>query len=101
MAAEQAAELAEVNVAVVPTKTIPQGISALLAFHPDAALDANRESMQSASKDVKTGQVTYAVRDTQIDGMTIEKIISWGLPMERLKRLLRTNWKQSDHCSMK
>ncbi|MFD2760491.1 hypothetical protein ACFSUO_05835, partial [Lentibacillus juripiscarius] len=56
-----------------PTKTIPQGISALLAFHPDAALDANRESMQSASKDVKTGQVTYAVRDTQIDGMTIEK----------------------------
>ncbi|RYG73910.1 DAK2 domain-containing protein [Lentibacillus lipolyticus] len=73
MAAEQAAELADVHAAVVSTKTIPQGISALLAFHPDAALDENREAMQAASQDVKTGQVTYAVRDTQIDGITIEK----------------------------
>ncbi|GAA0445545.1 DAK2 domain-containing protein [Lentibacillus halophilus] len=73
MAAEQAAELADDHATVVPTTSIPQGISALLAFHPEAAMDDNRSNMQSASKDVKTGQVTYAVRDTQIDGMTIEK----------------------------
>lgn len=72
MAAEQAAELAEVNVAVVPTKTIPQGISALLAFHPEEDLEANRDNMLEASSQVKTGQITYAVRDTQIDGITIE-----------------------------
>lgn len=72
MAADQAAELADGNVVVVPTKTIPQGMSALLAFHPDVAIDKNKENMIEASKQVKTGQVTYAVRDTQIDGMTIE-----------------------------
>ncbi|WP_194709705.1 DAK2 domain-containing protein [Radiobacillus deserti] len=79
MAAEQAAELANDNVAVVPTKTIPQGMSALLAFHPDASLEENRGSMEEASQQVKTGQVTYAVRDTQIDGMSIEKGNFMGL----------------------
>lgn len=72
MAAEQAAELAEENVAVVATKTIPQGISALLAFHPEEGLGANKDNMLEASSQVKTGQITYAVRDTQIDGITIE-----------------------------
>lgn len=72
MAADQAAELAEVNVRVVPTKTIPQGISAMLSFHPDTDIDANKEAMDEARSHVKTGQVTYAVRDTQIDGITIE-----------------------------
>ncbi|WP_010530498.1 DAK2 domain-containing protein [Lentibacillus jeotgali] len=79
MAAEQAAEMAEVNVAVVSTKTIPQGISALLAFHPEAAVDANQQSMEAAGNEVKTGQVTYAIRDTKIDGMTIEKGHFMGL----------------------
>lgn len=73
MAADQAAELAEGNVAVIPTKTIPQGISALLAFHPEADLETNSKVMEEASKQVKTGQITYAVRDTQIEGITIEK----------------------------
>ncbi|MGY0692347.1 DAK2 domain-containing protein [Virgibacillus sp. FSP13] len=73
MAAEQAAELADDNVQVVPTKTIPQGISAILAFHPEADINENKKLMEQASKQVKTGQVTYAVRDTQIDGITIEK----------------------------
>ncbi|MFS0672394.1 DAK2 domain-containing protein [Ornithinibacillus sp. 179-J 7C1 HS] len=72
MAAEQAAELTEVNAAVVATKTIPQGISALLAFHPEEDLESNRENMLEASSHVKTGQITYAVRDTQIDGISIE-----------------------------
>lgn len=72
MAAEQAADLADQDVEVVPTQTIPQGISALLAFHPEAEIQANKEMMDDARKQVKTGQVTYAVRDTKIDGITIE-----------------------------
>lgn len=73
MAAEQAAELSEADVAVVPTRTIPQGISAMLVFDPEVDLVSNQQTMESASKEVKTGQITYAVRDTQIDGITIEK----------------------------
>ena len=73
MAAEQAAELAEVEVAVIPTKTIPQGMSALLGFNPETDLEANKEEMISLISEVKTGQITYAVRDTQIDGLNIEK----------------------------
>lgn len=72
MAADQAAEIADVNVRVIPTKTIPQGISAMLAFHPESDIDGNKEAMNEARSHVKTGQVTYAVRDTQIDGITIE-----------------------------
>src|SRR5690625_2980516 len=55
MAAEQAAELAEENVAVVPTQTIPQGISAMLAFHPEVAITENKQMMDEARKQVKTG----------------------------------------------
>ena len=85
MAAEQAAELAEVDVAVVPTKTIPQGISALLAFHPENGLDDNKQQMELASQHVKTGQVTYAVRDTKIDGINIEKDHFMGLVDGKIK----------------
>ncbi|MBN8234399.1 DAK2 domain-containing protein [Halobacillus kuroshimensis] len=73
MAAEQAAEMAEAEVAVIPTKTIPQGMSAMLGFNPEADLDTNKEEMISLMSEVKTGQITYAVRDTQIDGLDIEK----------------------------
>lgn len=79
MAADQAAELAEGNVVVVPTKTIPQGISAMLAFHPESDIDENKQTMDEARKHVKTGQITYAVRDTQIDGISIEKGSFMGL----------------------
>lgn len=85
MAAEQAAELADINTEVVPTKTIPQGISALLAFHPDVAIKENRITMEEASTHVKTGQVTYAVRDTQIDGITIEKDHFMGIADGKIK----------------
>lgn len=73
MAAEQAAELAGDHVGVVPTSTIPQGISAILVFDEEAGLADNIEQMTEAAGFVKTGQVTYAVRDTQIDGLTISK----------------------------
>lgn len=79
MAAEQAAKLSKDEVIVVPTKTIPQGMSALLAFHPDSTLETNKANMLEASKQVKTGQITYAVRDTQIDGLTIENGNFMGL----------------------
>ncbi len=73
MAAEQAAEVSEEDVIVVPTKTVPQGLAALLAFNPTADLLANKEGMTEAFSHVKTGQITYAVRDTNIDGIEIEK----------------------------
>lgn len=73
MAAEQAKALAEVNVEVVPTETIPQGISSLLAFNPGVDIKENQQQMTHEFGHVKTGQVTYAVRDTRINGMTIAK----------------------------
>lgn len=85
MAAEQAAELADQDVLVVPTQTIPQGISAILAFHPDADIVTNKEIMDEARKQVKTGQVTYAVRDTQIDGITIENGNFMGIADGKIK----------------
>lgn len=107
MAAEQAAELSEENVTVVPTKTIPQGMSAMLAFQPESSLSDNHQSMASASELVKTGQITYAVRDTQIDGMTIEKGHFMGLAdgkieatdkdkLETAKKLLRQMISEED-----
>ncbi|MCM3587147.1 DAK2 domain-containing protein [Mesobacillus maritimus] len=72
MAAEQAAELAEEDVIVIPSKTVPQGMSALLAFNPGADLAGNQSEMTEAMNHVKTGQLTFAVRDTSIDGLEIE-----------------------------
>lgn len=73
MAAEQAVEVMEKDVVVVPTKTVPQGMSALLAFNPTQDLMTNKETMTEALDHVKTGQITFAVRNTNIDGLTIEK----------------------------
>lgn len=73
MAAEQAASVVEANVVVVPSRTVPQGMSALLAFNPSGELEANQSSMTDALSNVKTGQITYAVRDTNIDGIDISK----------------------------
>lgn len=85
MAAEQAAELAGDQVKVVLTESIPQGISALLAFNPDLNLDKNKDIMNSAMAEVKTGQVTYAVRDTKINGITIEKGNFMGITDSKIK----------------
>lgn len=73
MAAEQAAELLDIEAAVVPTTDVPQGMSALLAFNPVASVEDNQATMASASKHVKSGSVTFAVRDTSIDGVEIKK----------------------------
>lgn len=73
MAAKQAEQLAEHSVVVLPAKTIPQGIAALFAFDSDANQDENTANMQGAMDDVKTGLVTYATRDTVINGIEIQK----------------------------
>lgn len=74
MAANQAAEVTEdVTVKVIPTKTIPQGYSSLLIFNPAQDIDTNFQSMVQQVKEVKSGQVTYAVRDTQYNGLVIKK----------------------------
>lgn len=73
LAANQAATLTDKNVHVVPTKTVPQGIAALTAFNPDLGSEENIASMTSMMKGVKTGQVTYAVRDTNFDDKVIKE----------------------------
>lgn len=73
LAAEQSAELVDQEVAVVPTKNVPQGMSALLSYNPAASLEENKDSMTRAKDQVKSGQVTFAVRDTQIDEVSINK----------------------------
>ncbi len=74
LAANQAASLAEdKEIIVIPTKTIPQGITALVNFIPDYSPEENQKTMLEEIDMVKTGQVTYAVRDTEIDGKTIRQ----------------------------
>ncbi|XYM21034.1 DAK2 domain-containing protein [Bacillus spizizenii] len=73
MAANQAASVMDEQVFVIPSKTVPQGMSALLAFNPDQEAEANEGNMLSAIQQVKSGQVTYSVRDTHIDGKDIKK----------------------------
>lgn len=94
LAANQAQSIVtDKNVYVVPSKTIPQGITALINFDETADADVNLENMSSEMKNVKTGQVTYAVRDTSMDGKEIKQndimgigdktILSVGKDVER------------------
>lgn len=71
MAAKQAVELSNKNIIVIPTKTIPQGITCVTVFDAEASLEDNIASMEEAVGKVTTGQITYAVRDTEMDGKTI------------------------------
>ena len=74
LAANQARDLTEdKNIIVIPTKTIPQGITALISYVPDKTVEQNTEEMLEAMTHVKTGQVTYAVRDTKIDDKEIRQ----------------------------
>lgn len=73
MAAEQAAELADRNVCVLQTRTIPQGISAMMNFNPDGDFAQNRAAMTEAFDKVGSGQITFAVRDSEFDGHKIKE----------------------------
>ncbi|MDO5410258.1 MAG: DAK2 domain-containing protein [Lachnospiraceae bacterium] len=74
LAAEQAAKLtADKKIVVIPSRSVPQGIAALISFMGEGELEDNQEAMLDAMGNVKTGQVTYAVRNTSIDGKTIHE----------------------------
>ncbi|WP_134684497.1 DAK2 domain-containing protein [Brevibacillus migulae] len=73
MAAQQAAQLADKPIAVIPTKSVPQGMAALVAFNGGASLEENTAAMTEAIASVKTGQVTYAVRDTKMGDVDIKE----------------------------
>ena len=74
LAANQAQSLtSDKDIIVIPTKTVPQGITAVISYMPESDVDTNLEAMQEAIKNVKTGQVTYAVRDTKIDDKEIHE----------------------------
>ena len=73
MAAQSAAEVVDVNAAVVETRTVPQGFTSLLAFDPSQSIEANVEAMTASLSDVTSGSVTLAVRDTTIDGLEIHE----------------------------
>ncbi|MFA5674987.1 MAG: DAK2 domain-containing protein [Christensenellales bacterium] len=73
LAAEQAARFSDKNVHVIPSRSIPQGISGVLAYNPDLDFEENTERMEKAINSVKTGQVTYAIRESRINGHTIKK----------------------------
>lgn len=73
LAAEQTKKLSQRNISVLPTKNVPQGIAAILSFNEDATLEENISNMNESIKNIVTGQVTYAVRDTDINDKKIRK----------------------------
>ncbi|KXT75317.1 DAK2 domain-containing protein [Streptococcus sp. DD12] len=73
MAAQAAAEASDIPAGVVPTKTLPQGLTSLLAFNPEVDVQTNVDAMTAALDDVASGSVTLAVRDTTIDGLAIHE----------------------------
>ena len=79
MAAQQAAEVSTKHVAVVPTRSIPQGVSALLALDQQATLDGNVSAMLRAAKEVITGEITWATRDVALNGIDVREGDAIGL----------------------
>lgn len=75
MAASQACDVLEegIEARVIPSKTIPEGLVACMMFNPEANMDDNEEEMKEALSSVKTGQVTFAIKDTQMDGVEVKK----------------------------
>lgn len=73
LAAEQAKELADVNVHVIPTRNMPEGISAALAFSPDATPEDNEAAMKDAFSGIRTAEITHAVRSTRMNGFSVKE----------------------------
>ncbi|HCV7755537.1 TPA: fatty acid kinase catalytic subunit FakA [Staphylococcus aureus] len=84
MASEQAASIVDAEAIVIPTKSIPQGISALFQYDVDATLEENKAQMADSVNNVKSGSLTYAVRDTKIDGVEIKKDAFMGLIEDKI-----------------
>ena len=106
MAAEQAQKLADRKVIVLPTRTIPQGMTAMLNFDPEAKPDENAVNMMQAADHVSTGLVTYAARDSEFDGKTIRqgeimalengKIVATGTDIVKMTYRLARSMRQKD-----
>ena len=73
LAAEQANDVTNKNLVIIPTKSVPEGIAASIAFNPEASVEENESAMLEAVKGVRSGSVTYAVRDTHVDGFDLTK----------------------------
>lgn len=84
MASEQAASIVDAEAVVIPTKSIPEGISALFQYDVDATLEENKAQMADSVNNVKSGSLTYAVRDTKIDGVEIKKDAFMGLIEDKI-----------------
>ena len=87
MAANQAAEISDKDIRVIPTKTIPQGITCITMFNPEADVEENTEELKEAMDMVKTTSVTYAVRDTEVDGKEIKEGNILGLVEGKIKEV--------------
>ncbi|MBX4265312.1 DAK2 domain-containing protein [Clostridium estertheticum] len=84
MAALQAAELSDKNIVVIPSITIPQGITAVTMFNPDVSVEENEEKLKEVIKNVATASVTYAVKDTEFDGKIIKQGNILGLVEQKI-----------------
>ncbi|HCW74817.1 MAG TPA: dihydroxyacetone kinase, partial [Clostridiaceae bacterium] len=88
-AANQAKDISDKDVYVIPTKTIPQGVAALTAFIPELDVEANYENLMASLETVKSGSVTYAVRDTEIEGKEVKQGDFLGLLESKIKVVKR------------
>jgi hypothetical protein len=100
LAAQQAQKLSEKNIRIVPTRTIPQGVSALLAFNYQADLDTNARAMERAAGEVQTVEITIATRSVQLNGVDVKKgeiigllndnlVVSDSSPEQVIEKVLR------------
>ncbi|WP_294187098.1 DAK2 domain-containing protein [uncultured Clostridium sp.] len=87
MSAKQAAEISDKDVRVIPTTSIPQGITCVTMFNSEVEVDENEEALKETIDMVKTGSVTYAVRDTEMDGIQIKEGNMLGLIEGKIKKV--------------
>lgn len=96
MSANQAAEISDKNVIVIPTTSIPQGITCVTMFNPENEVSENEEALKEAVEMVKTGSVTYAVRDTEMDGIEIKEGNMLGLVEGKIKKVGESHCKVAE-----
>ena len=102
LVAEQARKFTSKDVKVLPTKTLPEGLAALFAFHPDKDLESNLKNMEESISRTKSGEVTFATRDTSLQGKKIKKgdylgifngdILVWGESLQDTTLKLVQAW---------
>ena len=90
--------LVEADTVVIPTTSIPKGIAALFQYDPSSSLEDNHSHMTTALESVKSGSVTFAVRDTKIDGVEIKKANSWDCQKAKLLQAMMMNLLPSLVC---